>query len=166
MAFFLAFPILSGLIILQTALVSHMRLLQGAADLILVALIAWAIQKPVRTAWSWGILAGLLVGYVSAIPFGVILVGYLLAVALAVILRQRVWQLPILAMLIATFFGTLLVHLVEILALRLVDTPLPFWEAINLVTLPSILLNLVLALPMYALFNDLANWLYPQPLEM
>ncbi len=166
MAFFIAFPILSGLIILQTAMVSHMRILQGTADLILVAIIAWGIQKPVRTAWSWGVLAGLFVGYVSAAPFGAILVGYLLAVALAVMLRQRVWQLPILAMLLATFFGTLLVHLVEILALRLVDTPLPFWEAINLITLPSILLNLVLAIPMYAMFNDLARWLYPQSLEM
>jgi hypothetical protein len=106
-----------------------------------------------------------LVGYVSALPFGAVLVGYLLAVGLAILLKQRIWQVPILAMLVATFFGTLLVNLVIITALRVTDTPIGFWEAINLVTLPSVLLNLLVAIPFYAVFSDLAKWLYPEPLE-
>jgi hypothetical protein len=107
-----------------------------------------------------------MVGYVSALPFGAALAGYFLAAGLGVALRQRVWHMPILAMLIATFFGTLIVHLVEIGALRISGVEIPFWESINLVTLPSMLLNLLLAIPFYAMFNDLAGWVYPEPLEV
>jgi rod shape-determining protein MreD len=166
MAVVIAIPILVGLLILQTAVISHVTLLQGAADLVLVALVAWGLQKRVQTALVWGLLGGLLVGYVSALPVGVIPVAYLLAVGLALVLRRRVWELPILAMLIATFFGTLIVHLVQIAGLRIVGTELPFWQALNRVTLPSVLLNLLLAIPFYALFNDLARWLYPEPLDV
>jgi rod shape-determining protein MreD len=166
MAILIAAPILAVLIMIQSAVLSKVPLLQGTTDLVLVALLAWALQKRVRTAWFWAIMGGLLVGYVSALPFGAIMLGYLLAVGLAVLLKQRVWQVPILAMLVATLFGTLLVNLVVIAALRIADTPLVFWEAINLVTLPSVLLNLLIAIPFYALFSDLASWLYPEPLEI
>ncbi|OGO38299.1 MAG: hypothetical protein A2W35_18750 [Chloroflexi bacterium RBG_16_57_11] len=165
MAALLAVPVLAVLVMIQSAVLSNIPLLHGTTDLVLVALLAWALQKRVRTAWFWAIIGGLLVGYVSALPFGAVLAGYLLAVGLAILLKQRIWQVPILAMLVATFFGTLLVNLVVITALRIVDTPLSFWEAINLVTLPSVLLNLLVAIPFYALFSDLANWLYPEPLE-
>lgn len=166
MAVLLAAPILALLIMLQSAVLSKVPLLQGTTDLVLVALLAWALQKRVRTAWFWAIMGGLFVGYVSAVPFGAVLVGYLLAVGLAILLKQRVWQVPILAMLVSTLFGTLLVNLVVISAMRVTDITLPFWEAINLVTLPSVLLNLLIAIPFYALFGDLANWLYPEPLEI
>jgi rod shape-determining protein MreD len=150
---------------IQSAVLSNIPLLHGTTDLVLLALLAWALQKRVRTAWFWAIIGGLLVGYVSALPFGAALAGYLLAVGLAILLKQRIWQVPILAMLVATFFGTLLVNLVVIIALRIMDTPISFWESINLVTLPSVLLNLLFAIPFYALFSDLAKWLYPEPLE-
>ena len=165
MAVLIAAPILAVLVMIQSAVLSNIPLLHGTTDLVLVALLAWALQKRVRTAWIWAIIGGVLVGYVSALPFGAMLVGYLLAVGLAILLKQRIWQVPILAMLVATFFGTLLVNLVVITALRIVDTPIAFWEAINLVTLPSVLLNLLVAIPFYALFSDLAKWLYPEPLE-
>jgi hypothetical protein len=166
MAVLIAAPILALLVMIQSAVMSRVVLLQGTTDLVLVAQVARGLQKRVRTAWFWAIMGGLLVGYVSALPFGAVLVGYLLAVGLAVLLRQRVWQVPILAMLVATLFGTLLVNLVVLAALRIADTPMPFWEAINLVTLPSVLLNLLIAIPFYALFSDLASWLYPEPLEI
>lgn len=166
MALLLAVPVLGILLVLQSAVVSQVNLLQGAADLVLLALLAWSLQKRVRSAWFWGIIAGLLVGYVSALPFGVMLVAYLLAVALGVVLRRRVWELPILAMLIATFFGTLIVQIVQIAGLRVAGSTLPILEALNLVALPSVLLNLILAIPFYAVFNDLARWLYPEPIDV
>jgi len=166
MAVLLAFPILSILLILQSAIISRVPLVQGTADLILLALIAWSIHKRVKTAWHWGVIGGLMVSFVSAMPFGVPLVGYLLAVGLTLILRRRVWQAPILAMFVATFLGTLVIHLLDLIALRLVGNPLSWLDAVNQITLPSILLNLLLAIPAYAILGDLANWLHPEQLEM
>jgi rod shape-determining protein MreD len=166
LAILIALPVLGGLLILQTAVISRIPLLQGTADVVLLALMAWALQKPVATGLHWGIIGGLLVSYVSGLPFGVTLVGYLLAVGLALLLRQRVWQVPLLAMVVTTFTGTLVVHMVALIALRVIGTPLPFWQSLNLVILPSILLNLLLAIPVYAVIGDLAKWVYPEQLEM
>ena len=164
MAVAIAIPILSFLLILQTAIFSRVILLKGTADLVLLALIAWALQKRVKTAWQWCIIGGLLVSYVSAIPLGAPLLGYILAIGVALMLRQRVWQVPILAMFVTTFFGTVIVQLVELAALRISGVAIPFFQSINLITLPSVMLNLLLALPFYALLGDLSNWLYPEEL--
>jgi hypothetical protein len=42
---------------------------------------------------------------------------------------------------------------------------LDWQEALSLVTLPSMVLNLMLALPVYILITDLANWLHPVEIE-
>jgi len=166
MAILISVPILGFLLILQSAVLSRIPLLGGTTDLVLLAVIGWALQKRVQTAWHWGIIGGLLVSYVSALPFGIYLLGYLMAVAMALAFRGRVWQVPILAMLITTFFGTMIVHLITLLVLRLLGDPLPLLQTLNLITLPSVLLNLLLAVPFYTLLGDLANWLYPEELEI
>jgi hypothetical protein len=103
---------------------------------------------------------------VSALPLGAALVGYLLATAVALAFRRFVWQVPSLAMVAGTFFGTFITHTVSLGALRFIGTPIPLVEALNIVTLPSALLNLLLAIPVYALMGDLANWVYPEEIEI
>jgi rod shape-determining protein MreD len=166
MATLIAIPIFSILLILQSAVISRIALLHGTADLLLLVVIAWALQKRVETAWHWSIIAGLMFSFVSALPIGVAMLGYLLVTGMTLLLRQRVWQVPILAMLVATFLGTLVTQGLALGALRLTGDPLPILQAFNLITLPSILLNLILAIPAYALLGDLAGWLYPEELEV
>lgn len=166
MTVLLAFPILVSLLIVQTAILSHTPLLHGTTDLVLLAVIAWAIQKRVDSGWIWGIIGGLLVGYVSALPIPVYLLAYLGAVLFATLLRQRIWNVPFMAMVIATFTGTILLQGATMIALRVADTPLPLDVTINLIVLPGLLLNLILALPFFLIFGDLARWLYPETLEM
>jgi rod shape-determining protein MreD len=162
----IAIPLLGLLTIFQTALVSRIPLLNGTADLVLLAVVAWALQKRVRTAWQWSIIGGLLVSMVSALPLGIPLVGYSLATGLALLLRRRVWQAPILAMFIAVFAGTLTNLGVDLVAVLASGSPIPPFEAFNLVVLPSVLLNLLFAVPAYALMGDLAGWLYPEEIEV
>jgi rod shape-determining protein MreD len=162
----IAIPILGLLLIFQSAVASNIMLLHGTADLILLAVVAWALQKPVQTAWQWGIIGGLMVSIASALPLGVSLIGYPLAAGLALILRQRVWQVPILAMFIATFAGTLAIHAISFFSLNALGNPYPLAEVLNQITLPSILLNLLLAIPAFALLGELANLLYPEELEV
>ena len=160
----LAIPILGSLLILQTAVFSQLPLLRGTTDLVMVAIIAWSLQKSVKTAWQWGIIGGLLVSLSTALPFGLPIIGYLLVVGVTLLLRQRVWQVPILAMFVATFLGTLITQALTVLVLRFTGTPLAWLESVNMITLPSMLLNLVVAIPAYALLGDLARWLYPEEL--
>ncbi|HQL39564.1 MAG TPA: hypothetical protein PKV95_08810, partial [Anaerolineaceae bacterium] len=76
------------------------------------------------------------------------------------------WQMPLLVMLILTFLGTLVFHLVSIVVFQIMGSNLPLRESLTLVTLPSALLNLLLAFPVYTIVADLAKWLYPTELEV
>ncbi len=162
----ISLPILGFLIMFQSSVVSRIHLLQGTADLVLLALAAWTLQERVSSSWQWSIIAILLLSLVTALPLPALAVAYLAATGLALIVRQHVWQVPILAMLITTFAGTLIIQVVSYLAIWLEGTTLPLLESLNLVLLPSLLLNLLLAIPIYVIMGDLANWLHPKEIEV
>ena len=161
----IAFPIVIVLLILQTVIVRQIPLLQGSADLVMLVLIAWALQRRVQTAWHWAVIGGLLVSYVSAIPIYVNLTGYLLVVGMALFFRQRFWQVSLIIMFVTTFLATLVTQFLVFIYLVITDVPLPVLDSINLIILPSLLLNILLAAPFYVWMSDLTNWLYPEPLE-
>jgi len=165
MASFVAFPVLVLALMLQTAVISRINLLYGSADLILVILAAWALQERVTTSWQWALVGGVLVAFVSGLPWFVPLAGYLLIVGVARLLQRRVWQAPLLAMFTVCFTGTLMLHILSIFSLRIFGDPLPVVDSFSLITLPSVLLNLLLAIPVYAGMRDLAGWLYPAEVE-
>jgi cell shape-determining protein MreD len=165
MATLIAFPIFTILVMFQSAVITKVHLLYGMADVVLLTVIAWSVNARVQTAWQWGLIGGILAGLTTAVPFGVVLAGYMGTTAIASLLRRRAWQLPIVAMFITTFFGTALIHGLSLLAIWLGSTSLPLLQSLNLITLPSLLLNLLLALPVYILVNDLADWVYPKKIE-
>jgi rod shape-determining protein MreD len=162
----LALPVLVVLVILQTVVVSRLPLLLGSADLVLLALTAWALQERVKNSWIWTIIGGLLVSLISAVPFYAPLIGYLAVTGLARILQRRVWQTPVLAMFVATFLGTLITQGLSILFLKVNGVPIDLQDALRLVTLPSLLLNLILAFPVRAIMVDLAEWVYPVEIQL
>ncbi len=157
----IAIPLLVLAVILQSTLVSQFSLLAGYADLILVILAAWALQKEVTTALQWAFLASIMVSVVSHMLWIVTLAGYMGVVLMAILLQQRVWQAPLLAMFTVTFLGTLLMNLLSYLYLRFSGEALPLGDTLGLITLPSLLLNLLISIPMYGLMRDLARWVYP-----
>ena len=150
-------------VILQSAVISRVYLLSGIADLPLVMLAAWALQEEVDSAWHWAVATGLLVGFISGISWIVPFLGYLAVVMLARIFQRRVWQAPLLAMFSITFVGTILVSILSIVALRFSGVQLPIGDVLGLLTLPGVLLNMLIAIPVYAVMRDLARWVYPSP---
>jgi rod shape-determining protein MreD len=162
MAILLAIPILAVLVMFQSAVVSQIFLLHGTADLVLLAIIAWALQERVETAWHWALIGGLMVNLVSALPLGIPLIGYLLATGIAQLLKHRIWQAPILAMFTSTFLGSLANLGLNWIVLVMLGHPLPLAASFNLVILPSVLLNMLLAIPAHSLASSLAEQLYPE----
>ncbi len=156
-----AIPILGLAVMLQTSIIGRINLLNGAADLVLLILAAWGLQERVRSAWVWGAAAGLLVGFVSGVPWYVYLVGYLAVVGMARLLAHRVWQAPLLAMFTVTLIGTMVLLMLTYVERSLLEVSLAFNLSFVQIILPSVLLNLLLAIPVHALIRDLANRLYP-----
>lgn len=147
--------------LLQATLVTRISLLQGFADLVLLVMIAWMVQPKNNVDWKWGIPAGLIVGYASALPDWVPLIGYVAAAFLCQVLSQRIWQVRLLTVVSATLLGTLTVHLVTLLWLFLNASPIDAVEALNLITIPTILLNLILILPINGIMGELVKMIDP-----
>jgi cell shape-determining protein MreD len=157
----IAFPLIGLTVILQSAVISRLTLLSGYADLLLIMLAAWALQPQVKTAWHWAFVACIMVGYLTRLPWLVVVMGYVVVVIISQMLQRRVWQAPLLAMFTVTFLGTLLMHLFSYIALLLAGVSLSAGDVLGFVTLPSLLLNLFFAIPVYAFMRDLARWVYP-----
>ena len=157
----IAFPLLGLAVILQSSVISQIKLLSGYADLPLVMLAAWSLQQRVKSAWHWALLACVMLGFVSKLPWPVTVIGNLTLVFVAQALQRRVWQAPLLAMFSLTFAGTLFMDLLSFGMLRILGTPFLFGDVMSLITLPNLLLKMLFSIPVYAFMRDLAHWVYP-----
>ena len=157
----IAVPAVLILFMMQIGIFSNLTLLHGAPDVVLVAVIAWALNERVKTGWLWGVLAGVLVGFVSALPFVAVLAGYIAITGFARYLQRRVWQAPLLAMFMTTLLGTLVMAGIAIMNLSFESNSFSLQEAFSQIVLPTILMNLMISLPIHFIFIDFADWVYP-----
>jgi len=158
----LAVPVFLLVLMLQTTVVSTLPLLNGTADLVLLVLLAWAVQERVRSAVEWAAIGGVLVGIISHVPLVAPIAGYLAVAILARVLRARIWQSPLVSLFLATFAGSVILPAFTWVALQFEGTTLPLMESINRVVLPGAVLNLLLALPVYTIIAGLAQSVYPE----
>lgn len=157
----IALPLLGLAVIVQSSIVGQFPLLRGTADVVLVIVTAWALQEAVSTGLHWAFLASVLISIVSSLPWFVYFATYGGVVVLAFLLQRRVWQVPMLAMFIVTFLGTALLHGLTILYLYLSGSVIPVADSLGLITLPGVLLNMLIAIPLYGMMRDLAGWVFP-----
>ena len=151
--------------ILQTAVFSRLTILAGSADLILLFLAAWSLQERVKYNWIWAAIVGLLISIISAMPFFAPMIGYLGVVGISKLLQKRVWRIPMLAMIIVTLLGTFFQHIIYMIFLQIAGITLSWRQSLDSVIVPSVLLNLIFALPIFAIVNDLVGRIYPLEVE-
>jgi cell shape-determining protein MreD len=148
-------------IMLQMTVFSRISLLHGNLDLVMLSLIAWNLQERGPNMWPWTLLAGGIIAFASAVPFFVSIPAYLAITGLARLIQRRIWQSPLLAMLLVTLLGTLLMHFLTMAALFLNGTSFQFDSAWSQVTVPSLLLNLLMAVPVYAPIRSINDQINP-----
>jgi rod shape-determining protein MreD len=156
-----AFPLLARAIILQSSVISQVKLLSGYADLPFIMIAAWALQERVKSAWHWAVIACAMLAFVSKMPWPVLVIGYLTIVFMAQALQKRVWQAPLLAMFSVTFVGTLFMNILSYVVLQILGITFSFGDVMGLIALPSLLLNMLFSIPVYTFMRDLARWVYP-----
>jgi rod shape-determining protein MreD len=162
MSTLLGVPIILVVVMLQTVVIRNLPLLQGTSDLVLLVVAAWSLQERVHSNFTWAVIAGLLVGFISKVPWVIPLIGYLVVSLLAQFLRRQVWQTPVLAMFITTLSGSILLPGLQWVTLQVQGVSLPLADSINLIVLPATFLNLLFALPVYALVTDFTHSVFPE----
>ena len=162
----ISLPLLGLLVIIQSAIISRFTLLRGSADIVLLVIIAWALLDQDNSAWFWAVFGGIVVNMVSALPLFIPLICYLISVAIAKLIRRRISQIPYLAMVVSVFCGTIISLGLSWISLVIEGNPIPFSLAMNIIILPSLLLNTFLSFLVYFLIGGLAEKVYPEEITI
>lgn len=157
--------LLSSLLILlftsvQLAVVSRLPLQHGMADIVLLLIIAWSLNRQAKHFYIPALIAGAVITFISSVPVPGVLVSYMLAAVLTRVLVNRLWEMPIFSMLIITIVATISQHLIYIITSQIRGIPIPLTQSLNQITLPSVFLNVILALPVYLIVQDVQKYVY------
>lgn len=148
---------------LQLGIFSHIQVLSGKIDLIMLGAIAWTLQR--RTEFIdvliYAFLCVFFLYLISAEPLIILVMLYTLIALFIYWSKNNIQQIPIVSMLVFTTIFTF-VHLsIFGFYLQLFGTNLDAIEVFQIVILPSILINLVAAIPIFLLTNELQHLVYP-----
>lgn len=95
--------------------------------------------------------------YLSAIPFYGYFLIYGIVWLFILFLKTFFWQMPLILMLLVTIFGSLISAGISYGILNFSVNAIDFNLALTQIIIPSLTLNLLLAIPVYGLLNDLAS---------
>lgn len=153
-------------VILQTTILSQIKMLQGTADLVFLVVLSWAIRPGTKWKWAWAVAGGVLMGVLSEIPMAIYLIGYLIMVVLTNFIQSRLWQARTITLLVMVIIGTLIIQGMSLFYLILMGSPITISNGFYQVILPSILLNFVFLIPAYGIIRETASILYPEKEEI
>lgn len=163
----LGIPLFIGAVLLQSTILPRIRLLGGQPDLVLLVVFAWAMLDREQEGVVWAFVGGFLLDIFSGVPLGVsalALVPVTLVVSLA---EPKVFRESVLPPLLLTAVGAAGYHLLVLLLLRFyAGFPIEWESALLFVTLPSILLDVLLILPVLRLLVKPYDRLHPRVLGL
>lgn len=158
----LSLPIYIVLFITQSAILNRMPIMSGLPDILMLFTIGWTLHTPKSQAIGWAIVGGLIMDFASAIQLPVFTISYVIIASMSLLLSKQIEQYPIVLMLMISIAGTIIVHLITFISVATTGFILSLNEIINIVTIPSILLNLIYAIPIYGLAHELKLLLFPE----
>jgi hypothetical protein len=161
LANFISIPFMLLLSVLQSTAISRITLLNGSADLVLISVACWGVKEKGYNAFVWALVGGLFTALITAMPFYIPIASYFFVALLAKLLIGRIWQSPILMLIVVVFIGTLFQHILSIFYLQVNGVNAGLLTSLQNITLPSLLLNLFFVFPMYVVISDLRQWVLP-----
>jgi hypothetical protein len=148
---------------LQLGIFSNIQILAGKIDLLMLGVIAWIIQKKTELIdiGIYSIITIFFIYLISAESIIIILGLYSLIVIVVYWSKNNIQQLPIISMLIFSAVFTFFHLVIFGFYLQLSGVAMVAEEVFQSVILPSMIINLIAAIPMYLLVNELHRWVYP-----
>lgn len=159
-------PLLALAAGVQGAVLAQYPLFGGTPDLVLLLVLSWTLVGELQGGVVWGLLGGLCLDLLSAGPLGAAVLGLMLATFLAGLTEGRFWRSHVLLPLAVVLGGTLVYHLTLLLVLSATGHGVPWGVALVQITLPAMLLNTLLMLPVYTLVRGLHAFVKPAPVTI
>ena len=150
---------------LQLSVFSQIKILSGSADILLLYLIVWCLYDRSLQLWLLVFLMAGLVSSVSALPAVILMVVYFFVFGVTRLFQKRLMQSPLLGVIVITFIASLLQIVLNIAYLFISGVEFNLNTALFEVALPSLILNMFLAIPMHAIIREIAHYAFPKGLE-
>lgn len=166
MAILLGFPILALLAVLQSSIVNDLTFLDGRPDLVLLAVIAWAVLGRHTESMILGLIGGLFLDLLSGFPLGVTAINLVLVTFLVSFSEGRFWESHFLMPLGAALFSSSLFYILGLGAAWILGHSLDPVQALIRTVLPGTFLNLILILPATQLARILDRSIRPPEVEI
>ncbi len=166
MARYLGIPVLLLAAMLNATLMAEFRLAHGAPDLVFLLVVSWALLAETRDALFWAVVGGVLQDLFSIAPLGTSALGLVVVVALADALFGQISPRNLLIPLLVAAVGTLIDHLLILFTLRATGIFVPLQRGLLYVTVPTLLYNLLLILPVFYVVGRVHGWLTPRRVRL
>ena len=150
---------------LQLSVVSQIKILSGNADILLLYLIVWCMYDRSKHLWLLVFVMAGLVSSVSALPAVLLMILYFFVYGVSRLFQKRLMQSPLLGVIVITFVASLLEVVLNLAYLFVSGAEFNLSAAMFDVALPSLLLNMLLAIPIHALVREIAQYAFPKGLE-
>jgi rod shape-determining protein MreD len=143
--FYLTLPLLTGVALIQTTVLSRISVLGGRPNLMLLVVLIWAVVRGLDEGLVWAFVGGLIVDLLSGGP----LAGTALAlVAAAFLAGQSLGEevgSEVVRLMMLTVLGALTYHLTVLVVLGWTGHAVSWGFSLARVAGPSVVLNAVLA---------------------
>ncbi len=124
---------------------------RGQLSLVMLLVLAWSIRSDLVSGFVWALVGGILLDLYSAIPIGTSSAALMIIVYAANGAAQQLYRMRIVTLLAMTLLATLFFQVYTYCALLLLGLSYDILMVIRLVFIPTIIYNLVGALPTYAI---------------
>ena len=150
-------------VMLQVSIFSRFQILFGKLDLLLLMVIAWALQPEISLTdiVLFSIVTGLMIGFISAEPIWILVSVYLLAGLFSNYLKHRFIQIPILLMFMSGLIFTFIHLVISMLVFQISGSIIDLRTGLEIVIMPSLILCVIAALPVYLLVGELRRLTFP-----
>lgn len=153
--------------VIQSAVLSHLRVFGGQPDLIVIIVLAWATLDRDIEGMVWAFVGGMFLDLISGTPMGIsslalVPIAFVVGLTEAQVYRNNVF-LPI----VLTAGGAVAYHIAYLVLMRIFsDTVLPWSEALWYVTLPSVMFDVILVIPALSVLGRLYTRLHPRQVSI
>ncbi len=149
MGAFFGILLLSLVAILKSTLMPNLRLLGGAPDLMLMMVVSWALVAPYTEAFFWAFAGGIAQDLLSGAPVGASSMALLMVALVGNLLQRQLYRSNIIIPLFVTLVGSVIAHLVTMAVLALTGHTMNWIYNLAYVTMPTVVLNIALVLPVF-----------------
>jgi rod shape-determining protein MreD len=159
-------PLLALAAVVQATVLARFHLFGGTVDLVLLLALSWTLVGEWQGGVVWGLIGGLFLDALSGGPFGASAFALVLVGGFASFTEGRFWRSHVLLPLATILAGTVIYHTTQIATLLLVGYPVNPAQSALTVTLPAVLFNTLLMLPVYHGVRWLHGAVKPPPVTL